>query len=155
FAPGSTALPPSTASPRRSTSATGISVPGDASKNAAAGSPSSTTRALSAVSQSLRSATIISAVLLGLGVDDDQEVPRRVRPAVVVDHSVVGDAELAREVVHRLEVVRDLEHGEECIPRRDVAVDLVLPSRTAGRDGTPDGEGEPADHASHRSSARQ
>src|SRR5690606_15971281 len=57
FAPGSTTRPASTESPSRRASSTGISVPGDASRNAAAGSPSSTTRALSAVSHSLRSAT--------------------------------------------------------------------------------------------------
>src|SRR5690606_23346101 len=56
-APGSTTLPSSTASPRRSASSAEISVPGDARRNAAAGSPSSTTRDRSAVSHSLRSAT--------------------------------------------------------------------------------------------------
>src|SRR5690606_21816113 len=135
---------------RRSISPAGISVPGDASRNAAAGSPSSTTRTLSAVSQSLRSATIISARLLGLGVHDDEEIPRRVRAAVVVDHAVIDDLELVRQVFARLEIRRDLKHGEERIARGDVAVDPVLSGRTAGRDGTPDGHGEPADDPSHR-----
>src|SRR5690606_3655290 len=149
-APGSTTLPPSTASPRRSASATGISVPGDARRNAAAGSPSSTTRALSAVSQSLRSATIISALLPRRGEHDDEEIPCRVRAAVVVDHAVIDDLELVRQVFAGLEIRRDLEHGEERIARGDVAVDPVLSGRTAGRDGTPDGHGEPADDPSHR-----
>src|SRR5690606_19988090 len=119
-------------------------------RNAAAESPSSTIRALSAVSQSLRSATIISARLLGLGVHDDEEVPRRVRAAVVVDHAVIDDLELARQVFARLEIRRDLEHSEERIARRDVTVDSALSGRTAGRDGTPDSHGEPADDPSHR-----
>src|SRR5690606_13209915 len=55
--PGSTTLPSLAESFRRSTSPAGISVPGDASRNAAAGSPSSTTRARSAVSHRYRSAT--------------------------------------------------------------------------------------------------
>src|SRR5690606_32290864 len=148
--PGSTTLPSLAESFRRSTSPAGISVPGDASRNAAAGSPSSTTRTLSAVSQSLRSATIISARLLGLGVHDDEEIPRRVRAAVVVDHAVIDDLELVRQVFARLEIRRDLEHSEERIARGDVAVDPVLSGRRAGRDGTPDGHGEPADDPSHR-----
>src|SRR5690606_27792180 len=56
-APGSTTLPSFSVRPSRSASSTGISVPGDARRNAAAGSPSSTTRDRSAVSHSLRSAT--------------------------------------------------------------------------------------------------
>src|SRR5690606_10028981 len=53
--PGSTTLPSLAESFSRSTSPAGISVPGEASRNAAAGSPSSTTRDRSAVSHSLRS----------------------------------------------------------------------------------------------------